>query len=88
MFSLLYFNVVYRVFSDNVFLQGRIKPVSLWEAISVIFGIQVSLRVHYCKRDEVYFTTLLWQNNGRQNGLISRTLFSKLYKIMVKRVIL
>jgi len=59
MFSLLYFNVVYRVFSDNVFLQGRIKPVSLWEAISVIFGIQVSLRVHYCKRDEVYFTTLL-----------------------------
>jgi len=28
-------------------------------AISVIFGIQVSLRVHYCKRDEVYFTTLM-----------------------------
>ena len=26
-------------------------------AISVIFGIQVSLRVHYCKRDEVYFRT-------------------------------
>ena len=24
------------------------------EAISVIFGSQVSLRVHYCKRDEVY----------------------------------
>jgi len=28
-------------------------------AISVTFGSQVSLRVHYCKRDEVYFTTLL-----------------------------
>jgi len=27
--------------------------------ISVIFGCQVSLRVHYCKRDEVCFTTLL-----------------------------
>jgi len=27
--------------------------------ISVIFGIQVSLRVHFCKRGEVYFTTLL-----------------------------
>jgi len=27
--------------------------------ISVIFGCQVSLRIHYCKRDEVYFTTLL-----------------------------
>ena len=34
--------------------------------ISVIFSSQVSLRVHYCKRDEVYFTTLLWKNNGRQ----------------------
>jgi len=28
-------------------------------AISVIFGIQVSLRVHYCKGNEVCFTTLL-----------------------------
>jgi len=27
--------------------------------ISVIFGSQISLRVHYCKRDEAYFTTLL-----------------------------
>jgi len=30
MFNLLYFDVVCRVFSDNVFLQGRIQPVSLW----------------------------------------------------------
>jgi len=41
----------------------------------------VSLRVHYCKRDGIYFTTLLWQNNGRQNGLIIM-LFSELYKII------
>jgi len=25
-------------------------------------------------RDDVYSTTLLWQNNGRQNGHISRTI--------------
>jgi len=47
------------------FAQVRIQPVSLGESISVIFGIQVSLRVPYCKRDEVYFTTLLWQNQAR-----------------------
>jgi len=42
--------------------------------------------VHYCKRDKVYFTTLLRQNNGRQNGLISQMLFYELFKIMVKKV--
>ena len=26
------------------------------------------------RRDNLYFTTLLWQNNGRQNGHISRTI--------------
>ena len=57
-------------------------------AISVIFGTQVSLWVHYCKRDKVNFTTLLWQNNGRQNGLIPRMIFSELYKIMTNKVIL
>ena len=36
--------------------------------------------------DEVYLTALLWQNNGRQNGLISRRLFCELFKIMVKNV--
>jgi len=51
-----------------------------------IFASQVSLWVHYCKRDEVHFTTLLWQNNGRQNDLISQMLFSELFKIMVKKV--
>jgi len=33
--------------------QGRIQPVSLGWAISVTFGSQVTLRVHYFKRDEV-----------------------------------
>jgi len=62
-------------------------PVSkLGGASSLILGSQVSLRVHYCKRDEVYFTTLRQQNNGRQNGLISRMLFSDLGKIMVNKV--
>jgi len=65
--------------------QGRIQPVKLG-AISEIFSNQVSLRVHYCKRDEVYFTTLLRANNGRQNCLISQMLFSKLYKIMVNKI--
>ena len=66
--------------------QGGFQPVSLRGAISIIFGSQVSWRVHYCKRDEVYFTTLLWQNNRRQNGLILQMLFSELYKIMVNKV--
>ena len=40
--------------------QEQIQPVRLGGgAISVIFGRQVRSRVHYCKRDEVYFTTLL-----------------------------
>jgi len=56
--------------------------------ISVIFGSQVSWQVHYCKRGEVYFTTLLWPNKRRQNGLISRMLFSEFYKIMVNKVCL
>ena len=37
-------------------------------------------------RDGVYFTTLLWQNNRRQNGHISLTLFSELYKFKVNKV--
>jgi len=36
--------------------------------------------------DEVYSTTLLRQNNGQQNGLISRVLFSELYTILVNKV--
>jgi len=48
--------VFLKLLSSN---QGRIQPVSLRGAISVIFGSQVSLRVYYCKRDEAYLTTLL-----------------------------
>jgi len=55
--------------------QGRIQPVR--GAISVIFVVK-SQRLRYCRKDEVYFTTVLWQNNGWQNGLISRMLFSEL----------
>jgi len=35
--------------------------------------------------DEVHFTTLLWQNNGQQNVLISQMLFYELYKTMVNK---
>jgi len=59
----------------------RADPASKFRggAISVIFGSQVSLRVLYCKRDDVYFAT-------RQNGLTSRLPFSELYKIMMNEV--
>jgi len=66
--------------------QVRFQAIRLRGAISVIFGAQVSLPIHYWERDEVYLTTLLWQNNARKNGLIYRMLFSELYKIMVKKV--
>ena len=50
-------------------------------------GIKISTLLTFgCPRDEVYFTTLLWQNNGQQNCLISRIRFSELFKIMVKKV--
>ena len=64
---------------------GRIQPVRLGGTVSVKTGSQGSYQLCYCKRDEAYFTTLLWQNNGRQNGRISRMLFSELYKLMVNK---
>ena len=45
-------------------------------AISVIFGSQVSLRAHYCKRDEVYFTTLLWKTMEGKMALYRESYFS------------
>jgi len=39
--------------------QGKIQPVILGGTISAILGSQGSLCVHYCKGDEVYFTTVL-----------------------------
>ena len=55
-------------------------------AISVIFSSQVSLHFHHCKRDEVYFTTSLWQNSAQKYGLISRMQSSDWYKIMLNEV--
>jgi len=66
--------------------QRRIRSVNLGVAISVLFAGQVPQRLRYCKRDNVYFTTLLYQNNGRQNVLISRMLFSGFKKIMMNEV--
>ena len=51
--------------------QGQILPVRLGRAISAMCGSQASLQVHYCTTDEVVFTILLWQNNGRHIGLKS-----------------
>ena len=55
---------------------------------SVLFGSRAPLRVHYCKWDDVYFTILLWQNNGWQSGPKSRMLYCELYKIMLNKVTL
>jgi len=65
--------------------QGRIQSVRLGGR----FQKYLLVKSHYgfaTVRDEVYITTQLWQNNGRQNVLVSRMLFSKLYKILVNKV--
>ena len=49
--------------------QGWIQPVRSGDAISVMFGSQVSLRVQYWKRSEVCLTTLLRQNNEGKMAL-------------------
>jgi len=41
-------------------INKTVKTVKLGRAISVIFGSLFSAAC-YCKADEVYFTTLLWQ---------------------------
>jgi len=38
-------------------------------AISVILANQVSYRLCYCKRDQAYFTTLLWQTMDSKMAL-------------------
>jgi len=48
--------VVYSAFNTT----PGVDPASkVSGAISVIFSSYVSLQFHYCKREEVYFTTLL-----------------------------
>jgi len=51
-------------------VQGRIQPVSLGGAISVIFGSKSHYEFTTARDMKDTFTTLLGQNNGRQNGLI------------------
>ena len=46
---------------------------------------QVSARLLCCKRDETWLTKLMWQSDGRQNGYLSRMLFSELHTIMVNK---
>ena len=36
------------------------------------------------RRDGVYFTTLLWQNNGRQNSHISRTMTIRTWRNLIR----
>jgi len=68
--------------------QGRMQPVRLGGGgdFSNIWHSSLIMGSLLHKRDVVYFTTLLWQNNGQQNWLISRMLFSELFKMIVKKV--
>jgi len=72
--------------ADAKWKQGRVQPVRLTGAVSVLFGSQVSWRGHYCKRDEHTSQRFCDKTTGRQNGLMSQTLFSELNKIMVIKV--
>ena len=68
-------------------LSGVDPDSTVRRAISGILDSQVPYQLCYCNRDEVYFTTLQWQNNGRQNGIYAGMLFSELYKTMANKVI-
>jgi len=52
--------------------------------ISVIFGSEVSLRVHYCKRDGVNFTTLLWKKKWTAKWPYIANADFRIVQIMVK----
>jgi len=56
-----------------VVMQGRIQPVMLGGRFQMV----VKSHNDCYRRDEVYLTKLLWQNNGRKHNLISWMLFSK-----------
>ena len=81
---------------ERVFLPVKLRAGA--DKASMVWGVDfsntvaclvthVSLLCHYCKGDEVYITTLLWQNNGRQNGLKLWMLFSELYKFMMNKLL-
>ena len=66
---------------------SRIKPYrqpSHWAKYEYI--VERLSKCATCKTDEVCFTKLLWQNNRRRNGFISRMFYSELDKIMVNKV--
>ena len=67
---------------------GRTHPVTfvgLGDFYNI--GSQVSWQLHYCRREKVCFTKLLWKSNRRRrNGLISWLLFSNLHKVVVNKV--
>ena len=64
-----YSSIVFR----NCSTQWRIQLITFGEVNSVTFGSQCH-NGFVTVRGEVYFTTLLWQNNGQHNGLTSRTM--------------
>ena len=51
--------LIHRLVKLTQFCAGADSTSKFRGAISLIFAIHVSARVRYCKRDEVYFTTLL-----------------------------
>ena len=71
--------IVAELMRKDVFTRAGADPASKFRGgdFSNIWHSTL-ITVHCCKIDEVYFSTLLWQNNGRQNRLISRMLFFEL----------
>jgi len=61
--NLKVFNLVSNAFCTTESTTGGIQLVR-WGTFSVKFGSHISLRVHYWKRGEVFFTTLCY--NSRQ----------------------
>jgi len=66
--------------------QRLIQSVNLEEVISVIFASQVSQRLRTVQEMKYTSQHCCDKNNGWPNGLISRMLFSVLYKIIVNKV--
>ena len=58
------------------------------EAVSVIFGSQVSLRVHYCKRDEVLHNTTVTKQWMTKWPYIANAVFQIVDNVMVTKVTL
>jgi len=71
-----------RLLNDSQ-LQGRIQPVRLGRVIS---DLTLTVKSHYRLTTVSQTKYTSQQNNGRQNGLISRMLFSEMQKNMVKKV--